>query len=93
MGDRTPTGLLRLLERAIAFEVRSRAPLFLLDNWIQRTAPDRADAAQVNRRAFIVERARRCGVARGELPNFIAVDFFTIGDILGAVDDLNGVSH
>jgi len=72
---------------------RPDAPLFLLNNWIQRTAPDRADAAQVNGRAFIVERARRCGVARGELPNFIAVDFFTIGDILGAVDDLNGVSH
>jgi hypothetical protein len=71
---------------------RPDAPLFMLNNWIQREAPDRADAAQVNQRAFIVERARQCGVARGQLPNFIAVNFFTIGDVLGAVDDLNGTS-
>ena len=71
---------------------RPDAPLFLLNNWIQREAPDRADAAEVNQRAFIVDLARRCGVDRGRLPNFIAVNFFTIGDVLGAVDDLNGVS-
>ncbi|MEO6126138.1 MAG: hypothetical protein ABIR32_20765, partial [Ilumatobacteraceae bacterium] len=71
---------------------RADAPLFMLNNWIQREAPDRADAAQVNQRAFIVDRARQCGVVRGQLPNFIAVNFFTIGDVLGAVDDLNGVA-
>jgi hypothetical protein len=39
-----------------------------------------------------VERARRCAAERGTLPNFIAVSFYSIGDVLGAVDQLNGVA-
>jgi hypothetical protein len=65
------------------------ASLFLLNNWIQREAPDRADAVIVNDRDFIVERARRCQRERGRLPNFIAVNFSDIGDVVGAVDELN----
>jgi hypothetical protein len=68
------------------------APLFLMNNWIEREAPDRAAAAVVNAKAFIVERARRCERARGKLPNFIAVSFYGIGDVMGAVDELNGVT-
>ncbi len=68
------------------------APLFLLNHWVRRGAPDRADALVVNSRSFIVERALECAELRGTLPNFIAVDFFSIGDVLGAVDSLNGVS-
>lgn len=68
------------------------ASLFLLNHWVQREAPDRADAVVINQRSFIVERARRCAAERGHLPNFVAVDFFSIGDVLGAIDELNGVS-
>jgi len=68
------------------------AALFVLNHWIDRRAPDRAAAAVVNAKDFIVERARRCAGERGTLPNFVAVSFYGIGDVLGAVDELNGVS-
>ena len=68
------------------------APLLLLNNWVEREAPDRAQAAIVNARSFIVDRARRCARERGQLPNFIAVSFYGIGDVMGAVDELNGVA-
>jgi hypothetical protein len=68
------------------------APLFLLNNWIERQAPDRAQAAIVNAKDFIVNRARRCAEERGVMPNFIAVSFYGIGNVLGAVDELNGVA-
>ena len=67
------------------------APLFLLNHWVQREAPDRADAVVVNEQRFIVDRARACNAERGRLPNFIAVNFFSIGDLMHAVDELNEV--
>ena len=39
-----------------------------------------------------MDRARRCAEQRGRLPNFIAVSFYGIGDVIGAVDELNGVA-
>lgn len=65
--------------------------LFLMNHWIARSVPDRADATVVNARAFIVERARACAAEVGRLPNFIAVNFFNLGDVIGAVNELNGV--
>jgi hypothetical protein len=69
------------------------ASLFLLNHWVRRSAPDRADALQMNARAEIVSRARACAAVRGQLPDFIAVDFFSLGDLMGAVDELNGVDR
>ncbi|MEQ1785601.1 MAG: hypothetical protein ABL966_01000 [Acidimicrobiales bacterium] len=67
------------------------ATLFLMNHWLQAVAPDRRNAAIANTREVIVERARRCEAERGQLPDFIAVDFSGIGDVLGAVDELNGL--
>jgi hypothetical protein len=67
------------------------APLFLMNHWISRLTPDRATAALVNRREVLVDRARRCESERGLAPNYLAVDFFGIGDVTGAVDELNGI--
>lgn len=69
------------------------APLFLLNHWVSRrnSAPDRATAVGVNGHDLIVERARACQRARGLLPNYVAVDFYNLGDLTGAVDTLNGV--
>jgi hypothetical protein len=69
----------------------AEAPLLLANHWLQAVAPDRRNAAVVNAREVVVDRARRCEVERGQLPSFIAVDFSSIGDVLGAVDELNGV--
>jgi hypothetical protein len=67
------------------------ATLFLMNHWVQRVAPDRAAAAGVNRHDVIVERARQCERERGLRPNYVAVDFYNIGDLTDAVDTLNGV--
>jgi len=67
------------------------ASLFLLNHWVQRIAPDRSDAAVVNDHDVIVDRARRCADARGTIVNFVAVNFWNIGDVVGAVRTLNGV--
>ena len=69
------------------------ASLFLLNHWVSRqnAAPDRATAAGVNGHDVIVERARACQRERGLTPNYIAVDFYNLGDLIGAVDTLNGV--
>ena len=65
--------------------------LFLMNHWIDRTAPSRADANAANDRRVIVDRAHRCADERGLAPNLIAVNFASIGGLLGAVDELNGV--
>jgi hypothetical protein len=70
---------------------RADAPLFLLNHWVARVPPDRVNASLVNTRAVLVARARQCENQRGLRPNFIAVDFSNIGDVVGAVNELNGV--
>jgi hypothetical protein len=69
------------------------APLLLMNHWISRrgAAPDRATAADVNRAHVLVERARTCQRERGQMVNYVAVDFYGLGDLAGAVDTLNGV--
>jgi hypothetical protein len=67
-------------------------PLFLMNHWVARRAPDRVDAAYVNDYEFLMARARACEEQRGQLPNFIAVDFYSIGDLFKVVDTLNGVT-
>ena len=66
-------------------------PLFLLSHWIARRAPDRVDAAFVNSYDVLLNRALTCAEERGKLPNFIAVDFYALGDLFRVVDTLNGL--
>ncbi len=66
-------------------------PLFLLNHWIARRAPDRVDAARINAYDFLLSRALTCAEERGQMPNFIAVDFYGIGDLFRVVDTLNGL--
>jgi hypothetical protein len=69
------------------------APLLLVNHWVSRPnhAPDRATAARANAHDVLVERARACERERGHTANYLAVDFFNIGDVIAAVDTLNGV--
>jgi uncharacterized repeat protein (TIGR01451 family) len=71
--------------------------LFLMNHWVSGglpltpLAPDPALAEIVNTREVLVNRARACEAARGKLPTILAVDFFGIGDVVGAARELNGV--
>ncbi len=65
--------------------------LFLLNHWVARRAPDRADARFVNSYRFMLGRAEICTDERGLKPNVVAVDFFSIGDLFKVVEKLNGL--
>ena len=64
---------------------------FLLNHWIQRGSPNRVDAAIVNDYDFLLARARQCEQERGKMPNLIAVNWYSQGDLMDVVDTLNGV--
>ncbi len=66
-------------------------PFFLLNHWISRSPPVRADADRVNVEPVLGERARRCAAVRGRNPSFVAVDFAERGALLRVVDALNGL--
>jgi len=69
------------------------AGLFLVNHWIETTpAPRPSNAQIVNQRDVIVERVRQCQSERGMTANIIAVDFAGIGDVVGAVRELNGLT-
>lgn len=63
--------------------------LFLLNHFITNAGGSRLDAGRVNAREWVLERARACEAERGSPVTFIAVDYTTVGDALGAVDELN----
>jgi len=66
-------------------------PFFLLNHWIQRGSPNRVDGAIVNDYDFLLARAQQCAEERGKMPNFVAVNWFSQGDLVDVVDTLNGV--
>ncbi|MCI3242155.1 hypothetical protein [Streptomyces spinosisporus] len=63
--------------------------LFLLNHFITNNGGSRLDAGKVNARRYALDRAHACEHDRGRPVNFIAVDYTTIGDVQGAVDELN----
>ena len=67
--------------------------LFLMNHWIlgSGVTPTREFAEVVNTKAALVNRARACEQVRGKLPTILAVDFFGIGDEVGAALELNGL--
>lgn len=67
------------------------APLFLLNHWITNKAREITNATRVNARSVLLGRAQECQKERGQLPTFVAVDFYDRGDLFGVVDTLNGL--
>jgi hypothetical protein len=63
--------------------------LFLLNHFITNAGGSRLDAGRVNARDWVLERTRACEAERGSPVTFIAVDYSTVGDALGAVNELN----
>jgi hypothetical protein len=70
------------------------APLFELNHFITNTSPPSvATARVVNARDFLLDRVSECEAIRHKTPTIVAVDFYDQGDLLGVVDELNGVSR
>jgi hypothetical protein len=63
--------------------------MFLLNHWVSSDAAGRDEAADLNNADVVVERARHCAVERGARVTMVAVNFADIGDVVGAVAQLN----
>lgn len=69
-------------------------PLYFLNNFIYSASgklvvPDQLLSQQANDPAFIVQRAKDCWAQTSRIPNFIYVDWYGQGDVVGAVATLN----
>jgi len=73
------------------FRGRASAPLFLVNHWLSGFATKVASARRVNSEAVLLPRLEQCWRERGQIPNFVAVDHYDLGDVQGAVDQINGV--
>jgi hypothetical protein len=68
------------------------APLFLINHWVTTDpVPLPSHASQVNAYEPLMERLRECERIRHHLPNLVGINFYRRGDVLRAVDTLNGV--
>jgi hypothetical protein len=65
-------------------------PLFILNHFLTNTFAVPAMAEAVNG-ALLGERAQQCRRDSGRLPNFIAVDFYSIGTLFDVARTLNGL--
>lgn len=64
-------------------------PLFVLNHFLADASASRLQAATLNRNPLLLDRALRCRQERGRIPNFIAVDFYDVGDVIATVEALN----
>ena len=71
----------------------SEHPLFLMNHFLTSPIALPELAEQVNYNPFLIDRARQCEAESGQRVNWIAVDFYDIGDVVAAVDELNGVER
>jgi hypothetical protein len=69
----------------------SENSLLLANHWIRKAVPDRSDATKMNSAPRLLLRVDECVETREAKPNFIAVDFYRIGDLLRAIDEINGI--
>ena len=67
------------------------APLFLMNHWVAQVLPAAKWSEQANVRTVLVDRAKRCAKLHGRLPTLVAVDHYDLGDLFGAVRELNGL--
>ena len=65
--------------------------LFTLNHFLTAPVASPELAAQVNPNPCLIDRARQCQAESGRLPNFVAVDFTSVGDVVGVVKALNGL--
>jgi hypothetical protein len=66
-------------------------PLLLMNNWADIFPPRPSPNVPVVQRQFILDRAAECARERGRYPNLILTDYYNRGNVVGAVNYLNGV--
>jgi hypothetical protein len=69
----------------------ANAPIFLVNSWITTDPlPLPSNAEKVNAYRPLIRRLRECERIRHHMPNLVAVNFYSRGDLLRAVGTLNG---
>jgi hypothetical protein len=71
-------------------------PLFLVNHWLSGGfgsvyLPSESGAKKANAYEVLYARLKKCRADTGQIPNFVAVDFYEHGDLFKAVDALNGL--
>jgi hypothetical protein len=65
--------------------------LFLLNHWLENPLPTEGQSATANARDTLLGRARQCQSESGKLPNFVAVNHYSVGALFEVVRTLNGL--
>jgi hypothetical protein len=65
-------------------------PILLINHWLGGVTSLVTDARKINARDVLLPELRRCESERGQLPNFVAVNFYDQGDLFSVIDTLNG---
>ena len=63
--------------------------LFILNHFITNPLPNETAAAEVNAYEVLMPRATQCQTEHNRVPNFVTVDFFSLGDTMRVVEELN----
>jgi hypothetical protein len=71
----------------------SSNPLLTMNDWADVFPPRRSPNVALNKRAFILRRARQCEHERRHIPNLILTDYYDSGDVIGAARVLNGLGE
>jgi len=64
-------------------------PIFLLNHFLSAPIALTELAEQVNHEPFLSDRIHQCSAQAGQRVDWVAVDFYGIGDVLAAVERLN----
>jgi hypothetical protein len=87
----TPLGATKVSQLRCRRERGSaHSPIAMINHWADVFPPRRGANVPFQRQQVIVDRAHRCGRKLGVTVNLIAVDHYDVGDLIPAVDELNG---
>ncbi len=64
--------------------------LFLVNHWLSGFTSLVSGAQKANAAEVLGERVQQCRDERGQIPNFVAVNWYNQGQLLEVVDELNG---
>jgi hypothetical protein len=65
--------------------------ILLVNHWVDGVGSLVRDARRVNAENVLLPEMRECEKERGQLPNFVAVNYYTLGALFAVVDQLNGI--
>jgi len=63
----------------------------MVNHWLSSFTALVSNAQKANAAEVLGERVRECQQERGQIPNFVAVNWYDQGELLQVVNELNGV--